>query len=216
LGEDAIQALKREFLRQVAGAVRSVYDTALFLLTSDSVVVLLPLGNAVAQQRGSVLGAQIQEAVAAWNPGFSVTVAFSEAIEMPAGVAAAHREVRGVLDTLARFGTRGRVVAVADLGLTSLLAGLPNHRLQAFAGRHLGVLAKHDQEHGQSLVATLRAYLEEGEQQAAARRLQVHPNTLRYRLDRIRTIADLDLDDPEARLNLTVALRVRSLLGEIG
>ncbi|MFZ0215367.1 MAG: PucR family transcriptional regulator ligand-binding domain-containing protein, partial [Candidatus Dormiibacterota bacterium] len=42
LGEDAIQALKREFLRQVAGAVRSVYDTALFLLTSDSVVVLLP------------------------------------------------------------------------------------------------------------------------------------------------------------------------------
>jgi DNA-binding PucR family transcriptional regulator len=41
----------------------------------------------------------------------------------------------------------------------------------------------------------------------------VHPNTLRYRLDRIREITSLDLEDPETRLNLAVALRVQQLLG---
>ena len=57
------------------------------------------------------------------------------------------------------------------------------------------------------------AYLETGEQQQAAQRLRVHPNTLRYRLERIREITGLDLEDPETRLNLSVALRVQSLLG---
>src|SRR5205823_2228876 len=54
---------------------------------------------------------------------------------------------------------------------------------------------------------------EEGEQQRAARRLKIHPNTLRYRLDRIREISGVDLDDPETRLNMSVALRVHGLLG---
>jgi DNA-binding PucR family transcriptional regulator len=35
---------------------------------------------------------------------------------------------------------------------------------------------------------------------AAARRLTVHPNTLRYRVRRATAIAGLHLDDPRARL----------------
>jgi purine catabolism regulator len=72
---------------------------------------------------------------------------------------------------------------------------------------------EHDRARNGSLVATLRAYLETGEQQQAAQRLRVHPNTLRYRLDRIREISGVDLEDSETRLNLAVALRVQSLLG---
>jgi len=41
----------------------------------------------------------------------------------------------------------------------------------------------------------------------------VHPNTLRYRLDRIREIGGFELEDSETRLNLAVALRVQALLG---
>src|ERR1700704_2760980 len=43
--EDAIQALKREFLRRVAGVVRASYSRALVQGRSDSVVSLLPLGT---------------------------------------------------------------------------------------------------------------------------------------------------------------------------
>jgi len=55
--------------------------------------------------------------------------------------------------------------------------------------------------------------LETGEQQAAARKMKIHPNTLRYRLDRIREVTGAELEEPETRLNLAVALRVQSLLG---
>jgi DNA-binding PucR family transcriptional regulator len=180
------------------------------------VLVLIPVGGEGNNSSGSrlhSLGAQLRQSIADWRPGFTVSVGYSAPVEVPAGVVTAHREVRGVLDTLARFKRQAQVVAVPDLGLTGLLAGVSDDRLVDFAQRHLGALAEHDRSRNGNLMETLRAYLEMGEQQAAARRLKVHPNTLRYRLDRIREITGLELEDPETRLNLSVALRVHTLLG---
>lgn len=214
LGEDAIQAVKREFLRRVTNVVRRAHPRALLGARSDSVLVLLPIGNDVegVMPRMQGIGIQIREAVSEWRPGFTVSVGYSAPIDAPAEVATAHREVRGVMDTLARFRRWGQVVAVPDLGLTGLLAGVTDDRLTEFARRHLGALVEHDRTRNGTLMETLRAYLETGEQQAAARRLKVHPNTLRYRLDRIREVTNVELDDPETRLNLSVALRVHALL----
>src|SRR5205807_2149064 len=123
-------------------------------------------------------------------------------------VEGALREVTSVMESLARFKRWAQVVAVPELGLTGLLAAVSDERLVDYSRRHLGPLIEHDSARKGALVATLRAYLETGEQQHAAQRLRVHPNTLRYRLDRIREITGLDLEDPETRLNLSVALRV--------
>jgi PucR family transcriptional regulator, purine catabolism regulatory protein len=213
--EDAIQALKREFLRRVTGVVRAGYPRALVQGRSDSVVSLLPVGTEPGdyQARGHALGLQIRQTIADWKPGFSVSVGFSGPAEAPAGIASAQREVISVMDSLARFKRWGQVVAVPELGLTGLLAAVTDERLVDYSRRHLGPLVEHDTARKGSLVPTLRAYLETGEQQEAAKRLRVHPNTLRYRLDRIREISGVDLEDPETRLNLAVALRVQALLG---
>jgi purine catabolism regulator len=213
--EDAIQALKREFLRRVTGVIRSGYPRALVQGRSDSVVSLLPVGTEPGdyQARGHALGLQIRQNIADWKPGFTVSVGFSGPAEAPGGLAAAQREVISVMDSLARFKRWGQVVAVPELGLTGLLAAVTDERLVDYTRRHLGPLVEHDTARKGSLVPTLRAYLETGEQQEAAKRLRVHPNTLRYRLDRIREISGVDLEDPETRLNMAVALRVQALLG---
>jgi purine catabolism regulator len=215
VSEDAIQALKREFLRRVTGVVRSAYPRALVQGRSDSVAALLPVGTESGdyQAKGHALGLQIRQNVADWKPGFTVSVGFSGPAEAPAGLAAAQREVISVMDSLARFKRWSQVVAVPELGLTGLLAAVTDERLVDYSRRHLGPLVDHDAARKGSLVATLRAYLETGEQQQAAKRLRVHPNTLRYRLDRIREIGGVDLEDPETRLNMAVALRVQALLG---
>ena len=215
ISEEAIQGLKREFLRRVTGVVRASYPRALVQGRSDSVVSLLPLGTEPGdhQARGHALGIQVRQAIADWKPGFTVSVGFSGPTEAPAGIAAAQREVVSVMDSLARFKRWGQVVSVPELGLTGLLAAVTDERLVDYSRRHLGPLMEHDRTKKGSLVSTLRAYLETGEQQQAATRLRVHPNTLRYRLDRIREISGVDLEDPETRLNLAVALRVQALLG---
>jgi hypothetical protein len=74
----------------------------------------------------------------------------------------------------------------------------------------LDVLVAHDGEHGTEYVRTLRAYLDAfGDVALAADCLGVHPNTLRYRLHRIVTLAGLDLDDPDERLAVELRLRFR-------
>ncbi|HEY4865767.1 MAG TPA: PucR family transcriptional regulator ligand-binding domain-containing protein [Candidatus Dormibacteraeota bacterium] len=215
ISEDAVQAVKRELLRRVSGTVRAAFPRALLHARSDEVLTLLPLGTETADQYGRVHGLALQarEVVSEWKPGFTVSVGFSAPVTAPGGVETAHREVRAVLDTLARFKRWGQVVPVPEVGLTGLLAGVSDDRLVEFVKRHLGALAEHDRNRGGSLVPTLKAFLEAGEQQAAARRLRIHPNTLRYRLDRIREVSGAELDDGETRLNLAVALRVQSLLG---
>jgi purine catabolism regulator len=215
ISEDAVQALKREFLRRVTGVVRISYARALVQGRSDQVVALLPLGTEAGdyQARAHALGLQIQQAIAEWKPGFTISVGFSGPTEAPTGVAGALREVTSVMESLARFKRWSQVVAVPELGLTGLLAAVTDERLVDYSRRHLGPLIEHDTSRKGNLVATLRAYLETGEQQQAAQKLRVHPNTLRYRLDRIREISGVDLEDPETRLNLAVALRVQALLG---
>ena len=215
ISEDAIQSLKRDFLRRVTAVVRTSYARALVQGRSDQVVALLPLGTEAGdhQIRVHALGVQIQQGIADWKPGFTVSVGFSGPAEAPAGMAGSLREVTSVMESLARFKRWSQVVAVPELGLTGLLAAVTDERLVDYSRRHLGPLIKHDTTRKGNLVATLRAYLETGEQQQAAQRLRVHPNTLRYRLDRIREISGLDLEDPETRLNLAVALRVQALLG---
>ena len=46
-----------------------------------------------------------------------------------------------------------------------------------------------------------------------AARLGVHPQTVRYRLGRLREVFGDALEDPDARFELDLALRTRAFLG---
>ena len=59
------------------------------------------------------------------------------------------------------------------------------------------------------LAETLRAYLDSfGDIAAAAQSLQVHPNTVRYRVRRIEKLLSTSLADPDVRLLFSLGLRV--------
>lgn len=76
----------------------------------------------------------------------------------------------------------------------------------------LSVLAAHDRDHGSDHLQTLAAWLDHpGAPGRAARSIHVHPNTMRYRMNRIADLAGLDFDDPLTRLALR--LQLAALLG---
>ena len=59
------------------------------------------------------------------------------------------------------------------------------------------------------LAETLRAYLDSfGDVAVAAHWLQVHPNTVRYRVRRIEKLLSTSLTDPDVRLVFSLGLRV--------
>jgi PucR C-terminal helix-turn-helix domain len=77
--------------------------------------------------------------------------------------------------------------------------------------RRLAPLETLPEARRERLTETLRAWLDaHGEVRATAETLQVHTQTVRYRLDRLRELLGDALDDPDARLDLTLALRANA------
>jgi PucR family transcriptional regulator, purine catabolism regulatory protein len=137
------------------------------------------------------------------------------------GVAAGGRaiaEAVGRTAQAAAIGARlfgpGTATAFEDLGLYRLLFGLRGlDEVVGFYHEMLGRLIEHDRRTGGELVRTLDAYLSVGcSPTAAAERLHLHRNGLLYRLQRIREILPVSLDDPERRLALHLALRIGDVL----
>lgn len=70
------------------------------------------------------------------------------------------------------------------------------------------VLKEHDEAHGTEYLLTLRCLLDSfGDASAAAARLHLHVNTVRYRIRRIVAIGGIDLSDGDARLALELTVR---------
>lgn len=73
----------------------------------------------------------------------------------------------------------------------------------------LADLTRHDAAHGTNYLPTLRVWLQaQADLAVAAKRLDVHPNTVRYRIRKMHEITNLHLDDPDERLAMLIALAV--------
>ena len=103
---------------------------------------------------------------------------------------------------------------IGDLGVYQLILSLSDRdKLLEFTDRTLGPLVEYDIRQHADLVKTLEAFFAcHGNLSQTAEMLIVHRNTLLYRMNRINEIAQIDLNRPETRLALHLALTIRRLL----
>lgn len=103
---------------------------------------------------------------------------------------------------------------IGDLGVYQLILSLSDReRLKEFCERTLGALIEYDMRNYADLIKTLEAFFNShGNLSQTAEALHVHRNTLLYRMNRINEIAEIDLNRPETRLALHLALTIRRLL----
>jgi DNA-binding PucR family transcriptional regulator len=107
----------------------------------------------------------------------------------------------------------GRTVHFDDLGIFCFVLNQPASDIRALSERILGPLVA-DARH-EDLFDTLEAYLRSGgSANAVARTLFVHRNTVRHRLRRIAKLTGADLDDPDTRLGLQLAILGRRALAQ--
>lgn len=126
-----------------------------------------------------------------------------------AGLPASRQEADECLTLHARAPEEADAVVYDQAWHSVLLRRL---RLVAESGRMptrnpVADLVRNDAEYGTDHIRTLRTWLySHGDLGRTAELLDLHPNTVRYRLRRMGTVADLRLDDPEARVAMMVAL----------
>jgi sugar diacid utilization regulator len=123
-------------------------------------------------------------------------------------------EVR-LLRSLRRYPTRAPqdppLMHARNFALDRLLEQLDRPSQQRFVNQCLGKLIAFDDRHGSMLAETLELALEHPRRDAAARAGYMHRNTFRRRLQQALVLVDADLDDPDQRLALHIALRLHRL-----
>jgi hypothetical protein len=182
-----------------ARLARRLGEGAIGAELAGAAIVLVPDPDAPGRRRR--LTAAIEEGTAALGP----TVDWPHASTSVRRAIATRR--LAAAGKLRGGGTTGLIVAgdhLADLLLaadSSLAADLAVARLAPLADLPEGPRAR--------LTETLAAWLERpGQVQAVAAALDVHPQTVRYRVRQLRDLFGQRLEDPEARFELTLALRV--------
>ena len=120
---------------------------------------------------------------------------------------------------LARSGLAGREsgaidgegLLIADERLTDLLLFEGRDLVERIAERRLAPLGELTARARERMQETALAFVQEqGNAAAMARALHLHPQTARYRLARLRELLGDQLDDPDARFELELALRAQA------
>lgn len=159
------------------------------------------------------LGRQILEATQ-WQFGSEPVVAFGTLCEKLEDFQTCFDQCSRLL-MLARLFDRHGLVRQEDFGpFALLLSALDGAAAQEFMQQTIGQIEKYDREHATDLLKTAATFINQGcRYQATAEELQVHASTLRYRLQRLLELFNLDLDDAETRFALSLALKLRAIFG---
>jgi sugar diacid utilization regulator len=217
-GDDSVALLSDS--REAAAALAGPSDEDPVLATgvAEGIAVIARLDGALATKAAID---KIKHAVAAaalmLDPQGRIVVGISTVCREPSDYVRAYRQARDVVECLNRFHAGGMTVLAADdLGASRwLLAMTDAGEADRFARDTLGPLI--DDNPAGGLVMTLAAFFECGRNiRNTARALNLHENTIRYRLNRVDELTGLPVSaDSEAQLSAHLALLVLRLQGRV-
>ncbi|HEY6284254.1 MAG TPA: helix-turn-helix domain-containing protein [Ktedonobacteraceae bacterium] len=129
-------------------------------------------------------------------------------------ISQSYREAQQALEIGRRLFGEGKIHYFAQLGIYRLLFHLYGHQeLSDFYQETLGPLSESDSRSNNALIETLEYFFNcNGNLSETARTMHLHRNSLLYRLGRIEELLGRSLEDPELRLSLLIALKIRHML----
>lgn len=102
----------------------------------------------------------------------------------------------------------GQVLTYDELGAQRHLWALARTSARDRSQERIETLLAYD-DSGNRLLETLEVFLlEHGNRERASKRLGIHRNTLRQRVERIREVSEIDLDDEDSHFDLAIALGI--------
>jgi purine catabolism regulator len=105
-------------------------------------------------------------------------------------------------------------LSMQDFGPLPMLASAAGvDEVQQFLADVLGEVIEHDRDKDTPYMQTLEIYLRErGRSQSAADALGLHVTTLRYRLKRIEDLFGINIEAPESRFSVELAIRMHQMI----
>jgi purine catabolism regulator len=193
------------------------WPRALLRERGDVLAVLIPTGesNGAADARDYLEGVRVR--LGRLVGAGTATIGIGRRAAGPRDIVRSYHEA----EQAARIGTQflggNRTVSFQELGVYRVIARVEDRdTLDAFRREYLGAIEEYDASHGGEYIETLEGFFGcNGNHARAAEVLHLHRNTLLYRLERIEALTGRDLGDPETRLSMQLALKIRRVFPTI-
>lgn len=212
------QLLKKRLLGVVKKALQREAPKAIAVGQSDHVVVFLPIEPKTKETRAEREGiaAEIREHITAQMGEISTSIVIGPRTDV-LSVHEGYSEIMTVLDLCSRMGTkRGQTSHCEDYAVEKMLATMHQQALRNLYRETAQLLEAADKKEGAQLVQTLETFFRcTMNHSLAARMLFIHRNTLSYRLERVREIADIDFENNGLLLKWQLGLKARYFINEV-
>ncbi|SDF52378.1 PucR family transcriptional regulator [Sporomusa acidovorans] len=211
LGEAEIEAIKTELLKI---AIATFEKNAINTVRNDKLIILFPVvytnDKQESEKTACMLAQSLHSGISTALPSIIATVGIGN-------ICQSLQEIRKSFDQAVKairiggaiFG-QNRVISINDLGIFQLLSPMKDQPdLRAVISRWIGTVIDYDREKGTSLLDTLEVYLDTNRNMlATAKRLFIHRNTLRYRIDKLKKLLGTTLDNPENHLQILMSVKL--------
>ena len=195
----------RRLVDEARGRLRPPAGSLLVGMRQGEVVALYPASQPTELEQikqecdelARTIGGDAQIGFSSWHPGM-------------ASIAVGYAEARDAVEIATGSGIHGRAVAFNDVLIDHMVRSSPHgdHILD----QTIRPLVTYDRERQGDLVKTLRVYLDSGfNLTRSAEVLSVHPNTVVYRLKRVKDLSGRDPYDPDDLLLLLLGLKLTEL-----
>jgi purine catabolism regulator len=201
-------------VKMIQGEIHQRRIQALVGQYVDRAVLLFPVDEPQQTQRLKQIVSMLHRILEQAAPDGEITAGVGRPTRGLTTLRDSFHEAERALTLSERLWDDSQVAFFGDLSLYELLLGVSDPKmLSSFCDHWLSPLSDYDDQHHTDLLPTLGAYFaNNGNMARTAHVLNIHRNTLVYRLSRITEIIQLDMDDPNVRLNLQLALKVQKML----
>ena len=203
---DTLPPSQQEIVNRMLRSIQLALDVTKFPMSTVDNTCLV---TAIPEQENLMARAEEMHAVIeAALPHTKVLTVISEPCNKPKDYRNEFFKCKNALSWHSRLGRDETILWAKSFGLAGLLFDVSNlEAIKAFCVETLGPLTQTENRQTGNLLDTLKTYLEnESELRATASSLHIHYNTLRYRLERIEQLLQINLNDPGTRQALRLAL----------
>ncbi|MFA0888166.1 MAG: PucR family transcriptional regulator [Synergistales bacterium] len=147
----------------------------------------------------------------------SISIAIGAPVTDILDVGNSYKQAKTCIDFTRSSGVQDTFFIWTKLGIMRLLIATANNKanqeeIKSFIDQYLGRLKDLPPQESSSQIETLDVLLKHGwNLKAAAKDMHLHYNTVRYRLKALSQLIPIDLENPEARVEIYIALKLYQL-----
>lgn len=217
--EEFIQQYKNNIRRIVKNSAKELNQQIIMGDKSDSIIILLAVDHMSEAKKvkeiTTTLGKRVIEKAQTILPNISISIGIGRYYPRMEDLNKSYEDAKKSI-TLGKLFKKESIIHFDDLGIYRLLyyENLKPELIR-FYSETLKPLVEYDRKKDTELVKTLESYFENGGNlKSISKELFTHYNTILYRIQRIEEICDLNLQNPQDRLNLEIALKIMGIISE--